>query len=119
MGDALLTCAYEALRPRVRGMFWFGAGQNMIPFSFPACGRGNSGGVPLPGESVGRKGGLGPFGSFYGLPPGPAGCALPGESVDGRGLDTLQEAPTPQSLPWGVEQSGDCSVRSRRSHHKP
>ena len=32
-----------------------GAGQNMISFSFPACGRGNSARRALPGESVGRK----------------------------------------------------------------
>ena len=25
--------------------------------------------------------------------------------------------PPPKPSPWGVEQSGDCSVRSRRSHH--
>ena len=32
-----------------------GAGQNMIGFSFPACGRGNSARRALPGESIGRK----------------------------------------------------------------
>ena len=39
---------------------------------------------------AGRVGGVerlvGPFGSFCGLPPGPAGRALPGESVGWRGL---------------------------------
>ena len=39
-----------------------GAGQNMISFSFPACGRGNSARRALPGESVGRKGEWGPLG---------------------------------------------------------
>ena len=32
-----------------------GAGQNMIGFSFPACGRGNSARRALSGESIGRK----------------------------------------------------------------
>ena len=38
------------------------AGQNMIALSFPACGRGNSARLALPGESVGRKGEWGPLG---------------------------------------------------------
>ena len=46
-----------------------GAGQNMISFSFPACGRGNSARRALPGESVGRKGWLGPSGLFTGCRP--------------------------------------------------
>ena len=41
-----------------------GAGQNMISFSFPACGRGNSARRALPGESVGRKGIGYPIGGF-------------------------------------------------------
>ena len=77
-----------------------GAGQNMIPFSFPACGRGNSARRALPGESVGRKGRWGPLGLFCGLPPGPA--ALPGESVGRKGIGyPIGGFPTPKAFPSG------------------
>ena len=39
-----------------------GAGQNMIPFSFPACGRGNSARRALPGEGRWKERLVGPFG---------------------------------------------------------
>ena len=77
-----------------------GAGQNMISFSFPACGRGNSARRALPGESVGRKGRWGPLGLFCGLPPGPA--ALPGESVGRKGIGyPIGGFPTPKAFPSG------------------
>ena len=38
---------------------------------------------------------------FYGLPPGPAGCALPGESVGRKGVGYPQGISHPQSLPLG------------------
>ena len=78
-----------------------GAGQNMISFSFPACGRGNSARRALPGESVGRKGGLGPSGLFAGCRPDLLGVPYRASPLDGRGLDTLQEISHPQSLPLG------------------
>ena len=79
-----------------------GAGQNMIPFSFPACGRGNSARRALPGESVGRKGGLGPSGLFTGCRPDLLGVPSRASPLDGRGLDTLQgSSHPPQSLPLG------------------
>ena len=56
-----------------------GAGQNMISFSFPACGRGNSARRALPGESVGRKGIGYPAGK---LPP-PQSLPLGGRTVRG------------------------------------
>ena len=72
----------------------------MIPFSFPACGRGNSARRALPGESVGRKGRWGPLGLFCGLPPGPA--ALPGESVGRKGIGyPIGGFPTPKAFPSG------------------
>ena len=79
-----------------------GAGQNMIGFSFPACGRGNSARRALPGESVGRKGGLGPSGLFTGCRPDLLGVPSRASPLDGRGLDTLQgSSHPPQSLPLG------------------
>ena len=72
-----------------------GAGQNMIPFSFPACGRGNSARRALPGESVGRKGGLGPSGLFTGCRPDLLGVPSRASPLDGRGLDTLQGSSHP------------------------
>ena len=80
-----------------------GAGQNMISFSFPACGRGNSARRALPGEGRWMERWVGPFGSVCGLPPGPAGCALPGESVGRKraGYPTGKLPPPPQSLPLG------------------
>ena len=78
-----------------------GAGQNMISFSFPACGRGNSARRALPGESVGRKGGLGPSGLFTGCRPDLLGVPSRASPLDGRGLDTLQGISHPQSLPLG------------------
>ena len=54
-----------------------GAGQNMIGFSFPACGRGNSARRALSGESIGRKDWM-----------------------------LCREAPTSKAFPLGVEQSG-------------
>ena len=84
-----------------------GAGQNMIPFSFPACGRGNSARRALPGESVGRKGGLGPSGLFTGCRPDLLGVPSRASPLDGRGLDTLQgSSHPPKAFPLGVEQSG-------------
>ena len=78
------------------------AGQNMIGFSFPACGRGNSARRALPGESVGRKGGLGPSGLFTGCRPDLLGVPSRASPLDGRGLDTLQgSSHPPQSLPLG------------------
>ncbi len=73
----------------------------MIPFSFPACGRGNSARRALPGESVGRKGGLGPSGLFTGCRPDLLGVPSRASPLDGRGLDTLQGISHPQSLPLG------------------
>ena len=46
-----------------------GAGQNMIASFSAGCGRRNSARRALPGESVGRKGGLGPSGLFAGCRP--------------------------------------------------
>ena len=84
-----------------------GAGQNMISFSFPACGRGNSARRALPGESVGRKGGLGPSGLFTGCRPDLLGVPSRASPLDGRGLDTLQgSSHPPKAFPLGVEQSG-------------
>ena len=54
-----------------------GAGQNMISFSFPACGRGNSARLALPGESVGRKGMGYPTGDFPPPKPSPRGEGAP------------------------------------------
>ena len=71
---------------------------------------------------TGRVGGaerlVGPFGPFYGLPPGPAGCALPGESVGQQVSDTLKEGfPTPKPSPRGegapVRTLGRMRGRSR------
>ena len=78
-----------------------GAGQNMIALSFPACGRGNSARRALPGESVGRKGQLGPSGLFAGCRPDLLGVPYRASPLDGRGLDTLQGISHPQSLPLG------------------
>ena len=72
-----------------------GAGQNMIGFSFPACGRGNSARRALPGESVGRKGGLGPSGLFTGCRPDLLGVPSRASPLDGRGLDILQGSSHP------------------------
>ena len=45
---------------------------------------------------------VGPFGSFCGLPPGPAGCALPGESVGRKGIGyPAGKLPPPKPSPWG------------------
>ncbi len=83
--------------------------KNMISFSFPACGRGNPlRGLPYRGEGRWKERLVGPCGflraaartcwvcptgrvgwtvgavrpcGVCGLPPGPAGFALPGESV--------------------------------------
>ena len=60
-----------------------GAGQNMILSFSAGCGRRNSARRALPGESVGAERCVGPFGSFYGLPPGPA--ALPGQAMGRKG----------------------------------
>ena len=118
----------------------------MIASFSAGCGRRNSARRALPGESVGRKGEwgplgflraaartcwvcpagrvrwaerlVGPFGSFCGLPPGPAGCALPGESVGRQVSDTLKEGfPTPKPSPRGegapVRTLGRMRGRSR------
>ena len=54
-----------------------GAGQNMISFSFPACGRGNSARLALPGESMGRKGVGYPIGKLPPPKPSPRGEGAP------------------------------------------
>ena len=70
--------------------------------SFSAgCGRRNSARRALPGESVGRKGGLGPSGLFTGCRPDLLGVPSRASPLDGRGLDTLQGISHPQSLPLG------------------
>ena len=70
-----------------------GAGQNMIGFSFPACGRGNSARRALPGESIGRKDWM-----------------------------PCREAPNPKAFPLGVEQSGglfgQVQAKPRRSRKR-
>ena len=65
MGPAALGSQNWEMHPDPRQQSWHsrgekyvlagGAGQNMIGFSFPACGRGNSARRALPGESIGRK----------------------------------------------------------------
>ena len=62
-----------------------GAGQNMISFSFPACGRGNSARRALPGESVGRKGIGYPAGDFSRPKPSPWGEGGPAQPGRMRG----------------------------------
>ena len=75
-----------------------GAGQNMIPFSFPACGRGNSARRALPGESVGRKV-LDILKEGFLLPkPSPWG-----EGAPVRTLGRMRGRPTP---PTGREKNG-------------
>ena len=78
-----------------------GAGQNMILSFSAGCGRRNSARRALPGESVGRKGGLGPSGLFTGCRPDLLGVPSRASPLDGRGLDTLQGISHPQSLPLG------------------
>ena len=78
-----------------------GAGQNMILSFSAGCGRRNSARRALPGESVGRKGGLGPSGLFTGCRPDLLGVPYRASPLDGRGLDTLQGISHPQSLPLG------------------
>ena len=78
-----------------------GAGQNMIPFSFPACGRGNSARRALPGESVGEERWVGTFGFFTGCRPDLLGVPYRASPLDGRGWDTLQRIFHLQSLPLG------------------
>ena len=111
MGPAALGSQNWGMHPDPRQQSWHsrgekyvlagGAGQNMIGFSFPACGRGNSARRALPGESVGRKGGLGPSGLFTGCRPDLLGVPYRASPLDGRGLDTLQGISHPQSLPLG------------------
>ena len=92
-----------------------GAGQNMISFSFPACGRGNSARRALPGEGHWTERLGGPLGSFYGLPPGPAGCALPGESVGRKGgWIPYREPPTTQILAVQPYTKKAFQIRVRR-----
>ena len=65
LGPAALGSQNWGMHPDPRQQSWHsrgekyvlagGAGQNMIGFSFPACGRGNSARRALPGESIGRK----------------------------------------------------------------
>ena len=117
-----------------------GAGQNMIPFSFPACGRGNSARLALPGEGRWTERLVGPFGflraaartcwvcpagrvgwavecvrpcGFCGLPPGPAGFALPGESVGWWGCGALWvlRAAARTCLPCRASRLGGGAVR--------
>ena len=78
------------------------AGQNMILSFSAGGGRRNSARRALPGESVGRKGGLGPSGLFTGCRPDLLGVPSRASPLDGRGLDTLQgSSHPPQSLPLG------------------
>ena len=72
-----------------------GAGQNMILSFSAGCGRRNSARRALPGESVGRKGGLGPSGLFTGCRPDLLGVPSRASPLDGRGLDTLQGSSHP------------------------
>ena len=72
-----------------------GAGQNMIGFSFPACGRGNSARRALPGESVGEERWVGTFGFFTGCRPDLLGVPSRASPLDGRGLDILQGSSHP------------------------
>ena len=62
-----------------------GAGQNMISFSFPACGRGNSARRALPGESMGRKGAGYPIGKLPPPKPSPRGEGGPAKPGRMRG----------------------------------
>ena len=78
-----------------------GAGQNMIPFSFPACGRGNSARRALPGESMGRKGAGYPTGDFP--PPKPSPW---GEGAPVRTLGRMRGRPCTQPFLVGVENGG-------------
>ena len=78
-----------------------GAGQNMIPFSFPACGRGNSARRALPGEGHWTERLVGPLGSFTGCRPDLLGVPCRASPLDGKGLDTLQRISHLQSLPLG------------------
>ena len=82
-----------------------GAGQNMILSFSAGCGRRNSARRALPGESVGRKGGLGPSGLFTGCRPDLLGVPCRASPLDGRGLDTLQGNSHAQSLPLGGKLS--------------
>ena len=78
-----------------------GAGQNMIPFSFPACGRGNSARRALPGESVERKGRWGPSG-FLRAAARTCWVCPAGRVRWTEGLDTLKEGfPRPKPSPRG------------------
>ena len=61
---------------------------------------------------------MGPFGSFCGLPPGPAGYALPGESVGRQVSDILKEGfllpkPSPRGEGAPVRTLGRMRGRSR------
>lgn len=119
LGPAALGSQNWGMHPEPRQQSWHsrgekyvlagGAGQNMISFSFPACGRGNSARralpgegrwterwvrafgffagcrpdlLALPGESIGRLGAWEPMG-FCGLLPGPA--AFPGQAMGRKG----------------------------------
>ena len=112
-----------------------GAGQNMISFSFPACGRGNSARRALPGEGgwterwvrafgffagcrpdllglpyrASRLGAWEPMG-FCGLLPGPA--AFPGQAMGRKGgWIPLRRRPTPKVSCADIE--GDERGRGR------
>ena len=83
-----------------------GAGQNMISFSFPACGRGNSARRALPGEGRWTERLVGPFGflraaarTCWVCPTGRVRWA------EGDGIP-YREVLTPKAFPLGVEQSG-------------
>ena len=70
------------------------AGQNMILSFSAGCGRRNSARRALPGESVGRKGGLGPSGLFAGCRPDLLGVPYRASPLDGRCWRSCREAPT-------------------------
>ena len=69
-----------------------GAGQNMIASFSAGCGRRNSARRALPGESVGRRGGLGPWGLFAGCRPDLLGVPYRARGVGRKG----------RLGPWGL-----------------
>ena len=86
------------------------AGQNMILSFSAGYGRRNSARRALPGESVGAERCVGPFGSFYGLLPGPA--AFPGQAMGRKGgWIPLRRRPTPKVSRADIE--GDERGRER------
>ena len=93
-----------------------GAGQNMISFSFPACGRGNSARRALPGESVGRKGIGYPAGDFSRPTPSPRG-----EGAPVRTLGRMRGRPThpTEQEKESVEATGPSFYKERLGTKSP